>query len=104
MGYQTFHETEDIEDNIDIENKEEMICRICFESYEENPNDFISPCLCNGTSKWVHAACLNEWRGTSTNPEAFDTCMTCKYTYKTESTNATTSKFGNINLFLSNTH
>ena len=30
---------------------EERECRICFEN--DNPEDLISPCLCDGTSKWV---------------------------------------------------
>ena len=28
-------------------------CRICLE-VEENMDELISPCLCDGTSKWVH--------------------------------------------------
>ena len=36
-------------------------CRICFEN-EGIDNPFISPCLCKGTSKYVHLSCLMTWR------------------------------------------
>ena len=58
---------------------EERECRICFDS--DNPEDLISPCLCDGTSKWVHRHCLNEWRETNINKPANTNCMECKYKY-----------------------
>ena len=59
----------------------EKECRICF---EKNYNDdlFINPCLCSGTSKWVHKECLNTWRNMNKNKEAYKKCMECKYIYK----------------------
>ena len=36
-------------------------CRICFENNESQDNLFISPCLCDGTSKYVHSKCLEQW-------------------------------------------
>ena len=59
---------------------EERECRICFEN--DNPEDLISPCLCDGTSKWVHRKCLNEWRETNIDKPANTNCMECKYKYK----------------------
>lgn len=55
------------------------ICRICFD--EDLENDFIIPCKCSGTAKYVHKECLNEWRTTSTNRLAFTECFECKYKY-----------------------
>tara|TARA_B100001093_G_scaffold518889_1_gene605420 strand:+ start:1019 stop:1891 length:873 start_codon:yes stop_codon:yes gene_type:complete len=63
--------------NINLENKE---CRICFDN--DVNSDFISPCLCNGTSKYVHISCLNTWRKINMNKDAYNRCMECKYEYK----------------------
>ena len=62
--------------------EEKKMCRICLE--EDNIEDFIAPCRCKGTSKWVHKSCLNEWRATSVNRDAFHQCMECHYRYNIE--------------------
>eukprot|EP00835_Amoeboradix_gromovi_P002331 NODE_130_length_18488_cov_0.389961.p8 type:complete len:196 gc:universal NODE_130_length_18488_cov_0.389961:4787-4200(-) len=53
-------------------------CRICFDSEEQD--SLISPCLCKGSSKWVHTECLNQWRAQS--QRSFYTCPSCKYEYR----------------------
>ena len=58
----------------------EKECRICFE--KDKTDEFINPCLCDGTSKWVHKSCLNEWRETNIDKPANTNCMECKYKYK----------------------
>ena len=63
--------------NTNLENKE---CRICFDN--DVDSDFISPCLCNGTSKYVHNSCLDTWRKINMDKDAYDKCMECKYEYK----------------------
>ena len=67
-------------DNI-ILNIEEPECRICFEE-ETNDNLFIWPCRCKGTSKFVHASCLEKWRNENIERDAFEMCMECRYRYK----------------------
>jgi len=57
----------------------ECICRICFE--EEEVDELIAPCLCRGTSRWVHRSCLDEWRATKTS-DSFYSCPSCKFKYK----------------------
>jgi len=66
-------------------------CRICFgttgdeEEDEENVNnsrELIAPCLCNGTSRYVHRACLERWRETS--HRAFTHCFECNFKYIVE--------------------
>lgn len=52
-------------------------CRICLES----GGTLISPCLCNGTSKYVHYECLEQWRHTTDNEEAKIKCMECNAKY-----------------------
>ncbi|KAI5694120.1 hypothetical protein M8J75_010908 [Diaphorina citri] len=37
-------------------------CWVCFATHEDDRNAlWVQPCLCRGTSKWVHQACLNRW-------------------------------------------
>ena len=55
-------------------------CRICFQNTNTK---FLSPCLCSGTSKYVHKECLDIWRITSLNREAYKRCMECKGEYQT---------------------
>ena len=53
-------------------------CRICFE--DASLNELIAPCLCDGTSKYVHDECLNRWRHTT--QRAFLKCVECNFPYK----------------------
>eukprot|EP00930_Biecheleria_cincta_P070642 TRINITY_DN58278_c0_g1_i1.p1 TRINITY_DN58278_c0_g1~~TRINITY_DN58278_c0_g1_i1.p1 ORF type:complete len:362 (+),score=36.36 TRINITY_DN58278_c0_g1_i1:86-1171(+) len=55
-------------------------CRLCFEGGE----GLIAPCACAGSTRWVHRACLNQWRyhGQTTNRKAMTECPTCKYQYQ----------------------
>lgn len=75
-------ELQDVETVIDIQKSEEEVfmCRICLQ--EEASSDFlISPCICSGSIKWVHADCLNHWRSTSTNSMASTNCLICRVPY-----------------------
>lgn len=56
-------------------------CRICFEEETRN-NKLINPCLCNGTSKYVHISCLQEWRHSNINRSSYYKCSECNYFYK----------------------
>ncbi|GAQ91886.1 hypothetical protein KFL_008760020 [Klebsormidium nitens] len=58
---------------------EDMQCRICLES--ENCHDFIAPCRCKGTQKYVHRECLDQWRAMKEG-FAFAHCTECKSPYK----------------------
>ncbi|XP_070058109.1 uncharacterized protein [Nicotiana tomentosiformis] len=46
---------------VDLEagNVDHIQCRICLET---DGMDFIAPCKCKGTSKYVHRECLDQWR------------------------------------------
>ena len=52
-----------------------MTCRICLEEGE-----LISPCMCAGTTAFVHEACLVKWLNTSGRTD----CEICKYEYRFE--------------------
>lgn len=55
-------------------------CRICLD-IDELPN-LISPCLCSGTSKWVHKKCLNRWRAlVPSGHENNKICKECRGEY-----------------------
>lgn len=53
-------------------------CRICLDETERF--DVIAPCLCSGSSKWIHRSCLDKWRCTKEN--AFSKCTECLAPYQ----------------------
>lgn len=55
-------------------------CRICLEA--DRQNDLMAPCRCKGSSKWVHRACLDQWRAYNANDLAFSECMECRFPYQ----------------------
>lgn len=55
-------------------------CRICYEE-EKNKKTLIHPCACDGTNRYVHRTCLNEWRLYGQNPHAKKKCMECRKQY-----------------------
>ncbi|XP_060213096.1 uncharacterized protein LOC132640503 [Lycium barbarum] len=61
---------------VDLEagNVDQIQCRICLET---NGRDFIAPCKCRGTSKYVHRGCLDQWRAVKEG-FAFSHCTTCE--------------------------
>lgn len=38
----------------------EAVCRYCFEGADEG--ELLSPCMCKGNQRWVHAVCLIKWQ------------------------------------------
>lgn len=55
-------------------------CRICLD--DDTIQNLISPCRCNGTSKYVHYTCLEQWRVNNANPDAQVKCMECNAQYR----------------------
>jgi hypothetical protein len=49
---------------------DDATCRICFEK-----GDLISPCLCTGSSKYVHSSCLEKWY--AVEPTRGRNCTVC---------------------------
>lgn len=54
-------------------------CRICLESTD--PENFIYPCKCSGTSKYVHNYCLLKWINQNIDNEKSEVCDQCKHHY-----------------------
>ena len=64
-----------------LDGEEEWQCRICLAS--DDTDSLIAPCDCRGSARWVHRACLDEWRAQERVPRAFTHCPTCKFEYQT---------------------
>jgi hypothetical protein len=60
---------------------EDKICRICFERGDESEEEIFSPCLCRGSSKYVHRKCLMDWIRLTDNEFAKKNCLECRYEY-----------------------
>ena len=63
-----------------FESMENKFCRICFEK-ETKVNPLISPCLCEGTIKYVHQSCLKHWIEISNIKPNLSKCEICKCKY-----------------------
>ena len=44
--------------------KKNILCRICYMEEESPKNPLIQPCICDGSLKYVHLACLRQWIST----------------------------------------
>lgn len=65
--------------------EQDPICRICLtgpnEEYNEEKNALLSPCLCKGTTRWVHQNCLKRWREGSYNMYSENRCEICTHPF-----------------------
>ena len=59
----------------------EKECRFCLDGYETKSNRLISPCLCRGTQKYVHEACLHQWRHLNRESRHYTNCNECNIEY-----------------------
>ena len=74
------HPIDNIVNSESKNNFEQIVCRICM---DDCIDEMIAPCLCKGTSKFVHRTCLDQWRGTpSSNLSKFYECNVCKFKYE----------------------
>ena len=56
-------------------------CKICFDSGSQH-DPLLTPCLCKGTSAYVHGSCLYKWYQMD-NERGLE-CSVCKYTFSIE--------------------
>jgi len=52
-------------------------CRICLDS-TGTAEEFVAPCRCAGSMKYVHRGCLAEWMRRANNPANREMCPTCR--------------------------
>lgn len=62
---------------------EEACCRICYNdsSPVDESREFISPCKCSGSVKYVHPSCLRRWRVKGKKLRDIKTCEQCHGLY-----------------------
>ncbi len=60
--------------------EDNKICRICLDG--ENEDEMITPCHCDGTMRYVHKKCLNNWLEINKDTEKYHRCSECKTYYK----------------------
>lgn len=56
-------------------------CRFCFDPAAVG-DPLIAPCLCSGSSKYVHHRCLQRWRLMNYERDPFVRCMECRAPYR----------------------
>lgn len=54
-------EIESDEEDHDESMKFHLPCRICWQTDFSPDNPLISPCICDGTMKYIHLICLQKW-------------------------------------------
>ncbi|KAH8245317.1 hypothetical protein KR032_008546 [Drosophila birchii] len=67
-----------------LEAEEERMCWICLMSDEDQVrHDWLHPCRCRGSNKWVHGACLSRWitEKELLAPDVPVTCTQCRTEY-----------------------
>ncbi|KAF7683408.1 E3 ubiquitin-protein ligase MARCH5 [Astathelohania contejeani] len=71
------------EETTEICNRKDLICKICY--LNKNPinsqSDFIAPCGCRGSIKYVHRACLKLWRFKEKGIQEIKRCEQCCQEY-----------------------
>ncbi|KAJ8600830.1 hypothetical protein CTAYLR_006411 [Chrysophaeum taylorii] len=67
--------------------REVRTCRICLEDEEEGDSSrMVSPCLCDGSMRYVHVDCLNRWRAMAPGARSRFRCDQCGYEYRVRRT------------------
>jgi len=64
--------------------KEDFTCKICFDGLKDPSDSLISPCLCQGSVKYIHEECLKTWLAGKEQNLDESTCEICKSKYKME--------------------
>lgn len=64
-----------------MEENEPKACRVCFDG-ETKDKKLINPCLCKGSSKYIHKECLYTWLNSQDNSEDARKCEVCNFHFK----------------------
>lgn len=70
-----------VSEEISLNSNENVMCRICL-MLEKNNDEYITPCGCKGTMKYVHRKCLKTWRYRGKKLEEIKRCEQCMQPYK----------------------
>ena len=64
------------------EDEDTKQCRICLALDCDDLRPLVQPCACRGSAKWIHIACLEEWRRKSPKEDAAYRCGQCNEEYR----------------------
>eukprot|EP00929_Paragymnodinium_shiwhaense_P097228 TRINITY_DN58996_c0_g1_i1.p1 TRINITY_DN58996_c0_g1~~TRINITY_DN58996_c0_g1_i1.p1 ORF type:complete len:310 (-),score=34.86 TRINITY_DN58996_c0_g1_i1:88-1017(-) len=65
-----------------LQRSEEIQCRVCHLEDSEEYGPLLSPCLCDGSVRWVHRGCLDGWRAQGAGLQRRATqCELCGFRY-----------------------
>ncbi|RWS06151.1 hypothetical protein B4U79_00904 [Dinothrombium tinctorium] len=58
-------------------------CWVCYQTEDESDEEWVRPCRCKGTSKWIHQQCLQRWidEKQKNNLTTKVACSQCKTEY-----------------------
>ncbi|KAG2453659.1 hypothetical protein HYH02_001872 [Chlamydomonas schloesseri] len=59
----------------------EKTCRICIEPQTNKDDPLVSPCLCKGSTRYIHRSCLAKWRAANVGTKAHYRCEICHFEY-----------------------
>lgn len=77
----------------------QKVCKICLAGNSIS-RDWVHPCKCGGTIRWVHQDCLNQWRKAGFRADSYRTCELCHTKFKVISISLPLSFF--VTRFLDN--
>uniref|UniRef100_A0A915EGD9 RING-CH-type domain-containing protein n=1 Tax=Ditylenchus dipsaci TaxID=166011 RepID=A0A915EGD9_9BILA len=65
-------------------NESKFMCKICYDEVDKNDveeSEWISPCVCGGSMKWVHKSCILLWmQSAASNNRTM--CGLCRHNYR----------------------
>ncbi|CAD5210706.1 unnamed protein product [Bursaphelenchus okinawaensis] len=64
----------------DVPDDGQIQCKICY-GESDRINEFLAPCKCSGSMKWVHKECMTQWMDQAPLLQQSQ-CNTCKFPYK----------------------
>lgn len=64
---------------MEAESEVDDVCYVCYDPAADD-NPLRSPCLCDGSLKWIHQACLSQWILSGKHTQ----CAQCKFSYQSD--------------------
>ena len=70
--------------NNEVDRNSIITCRICMMDENKNNSKMICPCKCNGSIRFVHPECLDNWINSRKKKKARYNCQICFFRFQTE--------------------
>ena len=78
-GSDTATSDEDREVEDIAEEREEAVCRVCYDGEKEKANPLISHCKCSGSVKYIHLNCMRQWLHSKVSVHTSDHAVTYQW-------------------------